>query len=54
MILVTLLENVSKHKMLHPCFPIDILVSSPGRDSHDICSARLAEATQKPLGTNAP
>ena len=29
------------------------LVSSPGRDSRDIRSSRLAEATQKPLGTNA-
>ena len=30
-----------------------LLVSSPGRDSRDIRSSRLAEATQKPLGTNA-
>ena len=30
-----------------------VLVSSPGRDSRDIRSSRLAEATQKPLGTNA-
>ena len=30
------------------------VVSSPGRDSRDIRSSRLAEATQKPLGTNAP
>ena len=29
------------------------LVSSPGRDSRDIRSSRLAEASQKPLGTNA-
>ena len=29
------------------------IVSSPGRDSRDIRSSRLAEATQKPLGTNA-
>ena len=31
----------------------EIVVSSPGRDSRDIRSSRLAEATQKPLGTNA-
>ena len=31
----------------------DSLVSSPGRDSRDIRSSRLAKATQKPLGTNA-
>ena len=30
-----------------------LLVSSPGRDSHDLRSSRLAEATQKALGTNA-
>ena len=29
------------------------LVSSPGRDSRDSHSSRLAEATQKALGTNA-
>ena len=29
------------------------LVSSPGRDSRDLRSSRLEEATQKPLGTNA-
>ena len=29
------------------------LVSSPGRDSRDIRSSRLEEATQKALGTNA-
>ena len=29
------------------------VVSSPGRDSHDLRSSRLAEATQKALGTNA-
>ena len=29
------------------------VVSSPGRDSRDIRSSRLAETTQKPLGTNA-
>ena len=29
------------------------LVSSPGRDSRDSRSSRLAEATQKALGTNA-
>ena len=28
------------------------LVSSPGRDSRDSRSSRLAEATQKALGTN--
>ena len=28
------------------------LVSSPGRDSHNSRSSRLAEATQKALGTN--
>ena len=31
----------------------ETVVSSPGRDSRDIRSSRLAEATQKPLGTNA-
>ena len=30
-----------------------LLVSSPGRDSRDSRSSRLAEATQKALGTNA-
>ena len=29
------------------------VVSSPGRDSREIRSSRLAEATQKPLGTSA-
>ena len=29
------------------------LVSSPGRDSRDLRSSCLAEATQKALGTNA-
>ena len=29
------------------------LVSSSGRDSRDLRSSRLAEATQKALGTNA-
>ena len=29
------------------------IVSSPGRDSRDLRSSRLAEATQKALGTNA-
>ena len=29
------------------------VVSSPGRDSHDLRSSRLAEATQKVLGTIA-
>ena len=29
------------------------VVSSPGRDSRDLRSSRLAEATQKALGTNA-
>ena len=29
------------------------VVSSQGRDSRDIRSSRLAEATQKPFGTNA-
>ena len=28
------------------------IVSSPGRDSRDLRSSRLAEATQKALGTN--
>ena len=32
---------------------ISQLVSSPGRDSRDSRSSRLAEATQKALGTNA-
>ena len=31
----------------------DMIVSSPGRDSRDSRSSRLAEDTQKPLGTNA-
>ena len=33
--------------------PDSLVVSSPGRDSRDIRSSRLAEATQKLLGTNA-
>ena len=34
-------------------FRMSCLVSSPGRDSRDSRSSRLAEATQKALGTNA-
>ena len=39
--------------MVTPTKCTETVVSSPGRDSRDSRSSRLAEATQKALGTNA-